>query len=185
MDVLADLRNRGLSGSGRGPGARAPHLGRRPSDHTLGWARSEGPQQVRSRQGMRTGSRRSSTLKGEGVNPYVPILVLGAIAAGFAVFSIAAGALAGPRRYNRAKLDAYECGIEPTPHAAGGGRFPVKYYLVAMLFIVFDIESVFLIPYAVAFDQLKLFGLIEMVLFIVTVFVAYAYVWRRGGLEWD
>ena len=78
-----------------------------------------------------------------------------------------------------------ECGIEPTPHAAGGGRFPVKYYLVAMLFIVIDIESVFLIPYAVAFDQLKLFGLVEMVLFIVTVFVAYAYVWRRGGLEWD
>ena len=124
-------------------------------------------------------------LKGEGVNPYVPILVLGAISAGFAVFSIGAGALAGPKRYNRAKLDAYECGIEPTPHAAGGGRFPVKYYLVAMLFIVFDIESVFLIPYAVAFDQLKIFGLVEMVLFIVTVFVAYAYVWRRGGLEWD
>jgi len=97
------------------------------------------------------------------VNPYVPILVLGAISAGFAVFSIGAGALSGPKRYNRAKLDAYECGIEPTPHAAGGGRFPVKYYLVAMLFIVFDIESVFLIPYAVAFDQLKLFGLVEMV----------------------
>ena len=111
------------------------------------------------------------------MNPYVPILVLGAISAGFAVFSIGAGALSGPKRYNR--------GIEPTPHAAGGGRFPVKYYLVAMLFIVFDIESVFLIPYAVAFDQLKLFGLVEMVLFIATVFVAYAYVWRRGGLEWD
>ena len=92
--------------------------------------------------------------KGEVVNPYVPILVLMAIAAGFAVFSIVAGALAGPKRYNRAKLDAYECGIEPTPHAAGGGRFPVKYYLVAMLFIVFDIESVFLIPYAVGFDRL-------------------------------
>jgi NADH-quinone oxidoreductase subunit A len=131
------------------------------------------------------GSRRSLKLKGEGVNPYIPILVLGAISAGFAVFSIGAGALSGPKRYNRAKLDAYECGIEPTPHAAGGGRFPVKYYLVAMLFIVFDIESVFLIPYAVAFDQLRLFGLVEMVLFIVTVFVAYAYVWRRGGLEWD
>ncbi len=124
-------------------------------------------------------------LKGEGVNPYVPILVLGAISAGFAVFSIGAGALAGPKRYNRAKLDAYECGIEPTPHAAGGGRFPVKYYLVAMLFIIFDIESVFLIPYAVAFDQLGIFGLVEMMLFISTVFVAYAYVWRRGGLEWD
>jgi NADH-quinone oxidoreductase subunit A len=119
------------------------------------------------------------------VNPYVPILVLAAIAAGFAAFSIGAGALAGPKRYNRAKLDAYECGIEPSPHAAGGGRFPVKYYLVAMLFIVFDIESVFLIPFAVGFDRLGLFALVEMVLFIATVFVAYAYVWRRGGLEWD
>jgi len=122
---------------------------------------------------------------GGGVNPYVPILVLMAIGGGFAAFSVAAGALAGPKRYNRAKLDAYECGIEPTPHAAGGGRFPVKYYLVAMLFIVFDIESVFLIPFAVSFDRLGLFALVEMVLFIATVFIAYAYVWRRGGLEWD
>ncbi len=122
------------------------------------------------------------------MNPYVPILVLGAIALGFAVFSVGAAALSGPKRYNRAKLDAYECGIEPTPHAAGGGRFPVKYYLVAMLFIIFDIESVFLIPYAVAFDDLArvgIFVLVEMVLFIGTVFVAYAYVWRRGGLEWE
>jgi len=123
---------------------------------------------------------------GDGVvNPYVPILVLMAIAGGFAVFSISAAALAGPKRYNRAKLDAYECGIEPTPHAVGGGRFPVKYYLVAMLFIVFDIESVFLIPFAVTFDRMGLFALTEVVLFIATVFVAYAYVWRRGGLEWD
>ncbi len=122
------------------------------------------------------------------MNPYVPILVLGAIAFGFAVFSVGAAAVSGPKRYNRAKLDAYECGIEPTPHAAGGGRFPVKYYLVAMLFIIFDIESIFLIPYAVAFDDLAavgIFVLVEMVLFIAAVFVAYAYVWRRGGLEWD
>jgi NADH-quinone oxidoreductase subunit A len=119
------------------------------------------------------------------VNSYGPILVLLAIGGAFAVFSIGAGALAGPKRYNRAKLEAYECGIDPTPHAAGGGRFPIKYYLVAMLFIVFDIESVFLIPFAVAFDQMGLFALVEMVLFIATVFVAYAYVWRRGGLEWD
>lgn len=119
------------------------------------------------------------------MNPYVPILALTAIAGGFATFSIVAGSLSGPKRYNRAKLDAYECGIEPTPHAAGGGRFPVKYYLVAMLFIVFDIESVFLLPYAVAFDALGVFALIEMGLFVLTVFVAYAYIWRRGGLEWD
>jgi len=118
-------------------------------------------------------------------NPYIPILVIGAIGLGFAVFSVAAGALAGPKRYNRAKLDAYECGIEPSPQAAEGGRFPVKYFLTAMLFIIFDIEIVFLYPWAVAFDSLGIFGLVEMAIFIATVFVAFAYVWRRGGLEWD
>ncbi len=119
------------------------------------------------------------------MNSYAPILVLGAIAVGFAVVSVAAGHLTGPRRYNRAKLDAYECGIEPTPQPVGGGRFPVKYYLTAMLFIVFDIEIVFLYPWAVFFDSLGIFGLVEMALFILTLLVAYAYVWRRGGLEWD
>ena len=119
------------------------------------------------------------------MNPYVPILVIGAIGFGFTVISIVAGYLTGPRRYNRAKAEAYECGIEPTPPAAGGGRFPIKYFLTAMLFIIFDIEIVFLYPWAVAFDQLGLFGIVEMFLFIFTVFVAYMYVWRRGGLEWD
>jgi NADH-quinone oxidoreductase subunit A len=119
------------------------------------------------------------------MNPVVPVIVLGAIAAGFAVISIVAGALTGPRRYNRAKLDAYECGIEPTPHAVGGGRFPVKYYLTAMLFILFDIEIVFLYPWAVTFDALGAFGFVEMLLFILVLGVAYLYVWRRGGLEWD
>ena len=119
------------------------------------------------------------------MNSYVPILVLGLVAAGFAVFSIVAGALSGPKRYNRAKLDAYECGIQPTPQAPGGGRFPVKYYLTAMLFIIFDIEIVFLYPWAVTFDAMGVFGLVEMTLFILTLLAAYAYVWRRGGLDWD
>ena len=119
------------------------------------------------------------------MNPYVPILAIGAIGFGFAVFSVLAAALTGPKIYNRAKADAYECGIEPSPQAQGGGRFPVKYFLTAMLFIVFDIEIVFLYPWAVSFDQLGLFGLVEMIIFIATVFVAYAYVWRRGGLDWD
>ena len=116
---------------------------------------------------------------------YVPILVLGGLAAVFAIFSLAMGHFTGPRRWNRAKLDAYECGIEPTPIPLGGGKVPVKYYVTAMLFIVFDIEIVFLYPWAVTFGKLGTFGLVEMVLFIVTVLVAYAYVWRRGGLEWD
>jgi len=119
------------------------------------------------------------------MNLYVPVLVLGGIGLAFAVFSVVVSGLTGPRRYNRARLDSYECGIEPTPQPVGGGRFPVKYFITAMLFIVFDIEIIFLYPYAVAFDSLAMFGLIEMVLFIVTVFIAYAYVWRRGGLEWD
>lgn len=122
---------------------------------------------------------------------YTPILILAALAAAFAVVSVVAARLVGPSRYNRAKLEAYECGIEPVdqpvsgPHAAPGQRFPIKYYLTAMLFIVFDIEIVFLYPWAVAYDRLGVFALVEMVLFVAVVFAAYAYVWRRGGLSWD
>ena len=116
---------------------------------------------------------------------YIPVLALAGLAFLFAAGSVLMSSQVGPKRYNRAKLDSYECGIEPTPQPVGGGRFPVKYYITAMLFIVFDIEIIFLYPWAVAFDQMALFGLVEMVIFIVTVFVAYAYVWRRGGLEWD
>ncbi len=116
---------------------------------------------------------------------YVPMLGLGVLAAVFAVFSVGVAWLTGPRRYNRTQLDSYECGIEPTPQPQGGGRFPIKYYIIAMMFIVFDIEIIFLYPWAVHFDSMGLFGLVEMVLFIATVFTAYAYVWRRGGLEWE
>ena len=116
---------------------------------------------------------------------YTPILILGAIAALFAVGSVGIALFIGPRRFNRAKLEAYECGVEPARQPAGAGRFPIKFYLTAMLFIVFDIEIVFLYPWAVAFGQLGAFALVEMALFMATVFVAYAYVWRRGGLDWD
>ena len=119
------------------------------------------------------------------LTPYVPIVALFALAAAFAVFSVGIAPYVGPRRYNRAKVEPYECGIEPTPQPLGGNRFPVKYYLTAMLFIIFDIEIIFLYPWAVANESLGVFGLIEMVLFIGTVFIAYAYVWRRGGLDWD
>jgi len=142
------------------------------------------------------------------MNVYIPILVLGAIAAAFAIGSVGIAVLIGPRRYNRAKLEAYECGIEPMePESAGHDtkghdtkghdttgrhpigarqqRMPIKYYLTAMLFIVFDIEIVFLYPWAVSFESLGMFALVEMVLFMLTVFVAYAYIWRRGGLNWD
>ncbi len=131
------------------------------------------------------------------MNLYVPIFVLGLIAVVFAVGSAVLASVVGPRRYNRAKLEAYECGIEPLPNPLGGlgtdtdsgsvtrQRIPVKYYLTAMLFIIFDIEIVFLYPWAVYFDSLGVFGLIAMALFIFNVSVAYAYEWRRGGLSWD
>jgi NADH-quinone oxidoreductase subunit A len=119
------------------------------------------------------------------LSTYVPILGLLALAGAFALFSVTLAPFVGPRRHNRAKLQAYECGIDPVDQPLTGGRFPIKYYLTAMLFIVFDIEIVFLYPWAVDNDALGLFGLIEMVVFILTVFIAYAYVWRRGGLEWD
>ena len=119
------------------------------------------------------------------MSPYIGIVILAVIATGFVALTIITSMLVGPGRYNRAKYDSYECGIEPTPQPMGGGRFPVKFYMTAMLFIVFDIEMIFLIPWAVAFDSLGLFGLGAMTLFIGTIFVAYAYEWRRGGLEWD
>jgi NADH-quinone oxidoreductase subunit A len=114
---------------------------------------------------------------------YTPVLALAILAAAFAIGSVAMSAAVGPKRYNRAKLDSYECGIEPTPQPIGGGRVPVKYYNTAMMFIIFDIEIVFLYPIAVAFDQMALFGLIEMVLFIIT--VPFVFEWKRGGFEWD
>jgi NADH-quinone oxidoreductase subunit A len=120
------------------------------------------------------------------LNAYTPILVLGGIAAAFAVVSVGIAVFIGPKRYNRAKLEAYECGIEAHGERTGPTqRFPIRYYLTAMLFIVFDVEIVFLYPWAVAFDNLGTFALVEMLLFMLTVFVAYAYVWRRGGLTWD
>jgi NADH-quinone oxidoreductase subunit A len=123
------------------------------------------------------------------LSAYVPILGLFALAALFALFSVGVSQIVGPKRYNRAKLEAYECGIEPSPEPVGGGRFPVKFYLTAMLFIIFDIEIIFLYPWAVAYGDLLgglgVFAFVEMILFIATVFIAYAYVWRRGGLDWD
>ncbi len=114
---------------------------------------------------------------------YLPILLMGILAIVFAVGSLAASALLRPHRPNRVKLSAYECGNEPV-RLPRGERFSVKFYVVAMLFIIFDIETIFLFPWAVTFRELGLFGLIEMVVFIGLVFVAYAYVWKKGGLDW-
>ena len=96
---------------------------------------------------------------------------------------LALSTILGPRNPSPQKLIPYECGIIPTEEAKG--RYPVRFATLAMLFIIFDIEVVFMYPWAVALDQLKLFGLIEMVVFIAILGVAYVYIWGRGGLEWD
>jgi NADH-quinone oxidoreductase subunit A len=118
----------------------------------------------------------------EGLGQYLPIVVLAGVGALFAFGSVVVSRALQPKRPTPAKLLPYECGI--VPERVPRDRFPVKFYVIAMLFIVFDVEVIFLFPWAVTFRQLGLFGLVEMVIFIGLVFVAYVYVWQRGGLEW-
>ena len=115
---------------------------------------------------------------------FLPILILGGLAAAFAVLSLVASSFLRPRRAFTQKSQPYESGIQPI-RLPKSGRFAVKFYVVAMIFIVFDIEVIFLVPWAVAFRSLGLFGLVEMIVFIGLVFVAYLYVWHKGGLEWE
>ena len=119
-----------------------------------------------------------------GLSDYLPILFMAVLAVAFAVASLGASALLRPHRPNRPKLSAYESGNDPV-RLPGGERFSVKFYVVAMLFIIFDIETIFLFPWAVTFRQLGLFGLVEMAVFIGLVFVAYVYIWKKGGLDWS
>lgn len=114
---------------------------------------------------------------------YIALLMLMLLVVGNAVGMLVASHFLSPQRPTKIKSTPYESGIP----ALGGTRerFSVKFYLVAMLFIVFDIETVFMIPWGVSFRQLGLFGLIEMLVFVLILLVGYIYVWKRGGLEWD
>jgi NADH-quinone oxidoreductase subunit A len=114
---------------------------------------------------------------------YLPIVVMGGLAIVFVLVSLAASSLVRPSDPTPVKLSAYECGNDPV-RLPRGERFSVKFYVVAMLFIIFDIETIFLFPWAVRFRALGLFGLVEMAVFIGLVAVAYVYVWRKGGLDW-
>jgi NADH-quinone oxidoreductase subunit A len=104
------------------------------------------------------------------------------VATGFAVFTLVFTSLIHPSKYNKVKLEPYECGIEPTTDARD--RYSIRYYLVAMLFVIFDVETVFMFPWAVIFDQLLWFGFIEMLVFIFILVVGYFYAWKKGALEW-
>lgn len=117
-------------------------------------------------------------------NPYVPLLIMGAVALLVSLGGLGASAILGPKQESKVKAQNYECGIDPGPQHIEDGRFPVKYYLVAMTFIVFDIEVVFLYPWAVSFAAVGAFGLISMVLFIALITVPFLYELRREGLDW-
>ncbi len=114
---------------------------------------------------------------------YLPILILMLAGAAFAVGSLLVGSLVRPSRPYRAKLMPYESGAPTFSDARA--KFPMRYYIIAMLFVIFDIETVFLYPWAIIFKELGLFGLVEMLLFIAILLVGYFYAWKKGALEWD
>jgi NADH-quinone oxidoreductase subunit A len=114
---------------------------------------------------------------------YVPILLFVLVATGFAVFTLLVSRLVQAGKANAVKLEPYECGIEPQTDARD--RYSIRYYLIAMLFVIFEVETIFLYPWAVALDQLALFGLLEMLVFLFILVVGYAYAWRKGALEWQ
>jgi NADH-quinone oxidoreductase subunit A len=125
---------------------------------------------------------------------YIPILIVFIFVAGFAVTNIVLSHVVGKRKNTRAKLMPYECGMDPVGSAHQ--RFSVKFYLIAMLFILFDIEAVFLLPWAVVFKTLsraltingqsgRSFVFFEMMIFIAVLLVGYVYVWKKGLFEWN
>src|SRR5919109_5388610 len=114
---------------------------------------------------------------------WVPVLIFFILVAGFGFVALIMSHLLGVRKPNPRKLSPYECGMHPIGSARE--RFSVKFYLVAMLFLLFDIEAVFLFPWAVVYRDLKLFGFVEMLLFIVAIGAGYVYVWKKGALDWE
>ena len=114
---------------------------------------------------------------------YLAILIYLCIAIAFALFAIAASALLGQRKPTAVKKAPYECGM--TTVGSSYRRIPIKYYIIAMLFLLFDIEVVFLYPWAVVFKELKIFAFISMVIFIGILIIAYIYIWKKGALEWE
>jgi len=116
------------------------------------------------------------------MNPYVPVAIfLGVAAVAATAFVLVPGLLAR-RKPNEAKSEAYECGVEPTSDVSG--RFPVRFYLIAMLFVIFDVEAASFYPWAVQMHALRVYGLLEMAAFVIVLTIGYAYVWRKGGFQW-
>ena len=114
---------------------------------------------------------------------YLPILIFLAVAGGFGLLLLALGWILGPRRPDSEKASPYECGFEPFEDSRT--KFDVRYYLVAILFIIFDLEIAFLFPWAVSLDSIGGFGLLSMAVFLGVLVVGFVYEWRKGALEWD
>ena len=114
---------------------------------------------------------------------YLTVAILGGAALLLVGAMLGVGSLIRPRRPQPQKYIPYESGVDPV--GTGWSQSQIRYYVFALLFVLFDVEAVFIFPWAVQLETLGVFGLVEMVVFIATVFLAYAYVWRRGGLEWD
>lgn len=114
---------------------------------------------------------------------YWPILLFIGVAVGLGIALLGIGLVAAPRNPDPEKLTPYECGFEAFEDARM--RFDVRYYLLAILFIIFDLEIAFLFPWAVVFKQLGLVGLTEMATFLLLLVVGFAYVWKKGALEWE
>ena len=114
---------------------------------------------------------------------YLPIAILLGVSTGLAIAMVVLGQILGPRRDTPEKLMPYESGM--TPIGTAVRRMPVRYYLIAVLFVLFDIEVIFLLPYAVVLRKLGLFGLIEMLVFVMILLVGSLYVWKKGALDWE
>jgi NADH-quinone oxidoreductase subunit A len=114
---------------------------------------------------------------------YLPILIFLAIALGLAGVIVLASYLVAPRRPDVEKLSAYECGFDPFEDSRS--KFDVRFYLVAILFIIFDLEVAFLFPWAVALDDIGMFGFWSMMIFLAVLTIGFAYEWRKGALEWE
>ena len=117
------------------------------------------------------------------LSDWAPILMFLILVTGFAMVSVVGSLVLGMSKPAPEKLTPYECGMQPVGSARE--RFSVKFYLVAMLFLLFDIEAVFLFPWAVVYRGLGLFGFFEMLLFIAVILAGYLYVWKKGALEWE
>ena len=113
---------------------------------------------------------------------YLPVLIFLLIAISLPVVGLGVGRLIRPYQPSTRKLGPYECGIDPETDARE--RISVRFYIIAILFVIFDVETIFLFPWAIIYDQLALFGLIEMFIFLGILIVGYFYVWKTGALEW-